>query len=323
MVSEALVVQLTFLAAAVVFGVAWALRRAIEGRRPSIRELSAEDAALYAPGGQLPPPLPAPVEPYAAPAEFPGVAVSGPAAGRGIPVDWYRFLDLPLIGLVFLIFFSLTGMPGGQEEVPLEQKYRPDVLIFAMVFHVTMMGMVCAFMCRRASPGEWLGLRWRQWPLAFAIAPVTVFAMWCVMGVLHFSGWNEWLQRALGADGLQESVRLLMETQDPAIIVLMSLAAVVVAPVAEEVVFRGYLYPAAKRFCGGAGAVVFSSLVFAAAHGSAMALLPLFILAVVLCLLYEATGSIWAPVSVHFLFNGATVGIQLLARSGLVDVPAE
>ena len=96
----------------------------------------------------------------------------------------------------------------------------------------------------------------------------------------------------------------------------------IVAPIAEEVVFRGYLYPAAKRFCGPAGAVLFSSLVFAAAHGNVVALLPLFALAVLLCLIYEFTGSIWASISVHFLFNAATVAMQLLARSGLVDLPA-
>ena len=97
----------------------------------------------------------------------------------------------------------------------------------------------------------------------------------------------------------------------------------IVAPIAEEVVFRGYLYPAAKHFCGPVGGILFSSLVFAAAHGNVVALLPLFVLAVLLCLIFEFTGSIWANISVHFLFNGATVALQLLARSGLVEMPAE
>jgi membrane protease YdiL (CAAX protease family) len=120
---------------------------------------------------------------------------------------------------------------------------------------------------------------------------------------------------------MQEAVKLLQEAKDPLVLALMSVAAVFVAPVTEEVIFRGYLYPAAKRFCGPAGAILFSSLVFAAAHGNVVALLPLFALAVVLCLLYEFTGSIWACISVHFLFNAATVSIQLLARSGVIPAP--
>jgi membrane protease YdiL (CAAX protease family) len=116
-------------------------------------------------------------------------------------------------------------------------------------------------------------------------------------------------------------VKVFQQVKDPLVIVLMAVTAAIVAPLAEEVVFRGYLYPAAKRFCGPAGGIVFSSLVFAAAHGHVVALLPLFILAVILCLLYELTGSIWACMSVHFLFNAATVTIQLLARNGIIDMP--
>ena len=183
------------------------------------------------------------------------------------------------------------------------------------------MGMVVAFVLWRVKLAEWLGLRWKMWPLAFAIAPLTVFFMWCLMGTLHISGWNGWLERSLGIDSMQEAVKLLQEAKDPLVIILMAIAAVIVAPLAEEVIFRGYLYPAAKRFCGTAGAILFSSLVFAAAHGNVVALLPLFALAVILCLLYEFTGSIWACISVHFLFNAATVSIQLLARSGIVDIP--
>jgi len=102
----------------------------------------------------------------------------------------------------------------------------------------------------------------------------------------------------------------------------MGVAAVIVAPLAEEVVFRGYLYPAAKRFCGAYGAMIFSSMVFAAAHANAVALVPLFILAMLLCLIYELTGSIWANISVHFLFNLATVTLQLLVKYGVIDVQA-
>jgi membrane protease YdiL (CAAX protease family) len=50
-------------------------------------------------------------------------------------------------------------------------------------------------------------------------------------------------------------------------------------------------------------------------------LLPLFVFGLVLVALYEYTGSIWAPVAVHFVFNAATVAVQILLR--FVDLPAE
>ncbi len=100
---------------------------------------------------------------------------------------------------------------------------------------------------------------------------------------------------------------------------MMVLAAAFFAPICEEVVFRGYFYPVLKRFGGMWVGALASSLVFSAAHGSMAAMLPLFLFGLLLVLLYEKTGSIWVPISVHFLFNGATVVIQLGLRYYGID----
>jgi membrane protease YdiL (CAAX protease family) len=320
------VIIATYLAAAFLFAAFWVFR-AVAGKSAS--------------GQAVPPPVPvtwpAPLEeplvraaedsPYAPPAapqaDPPPAAPQDLASGLRlrVPTTPYRALDLPLIGLVFLLYFALTAMPAGADPQPLEQKFGPGVLIASIIFQLLLMGMVAGFVVWRVNLVEWLGLRWKSWPLVFAIAPLTVFFMWCFMGALFFSGWNAWLERSLGIESMQDAVKLLQEAKDPLVIGLMAVAAVIVAPVAEEVVFRGYLYPAAKRFCGPAGGMLFSSLVFAAAHGNVVALLPLFVLAVLLCLIYEFTGSLWACISVHFLFNAATVTMQLLARSGAIPTP--
>jgi len=305
-----LVIQLAFLAAALLFLACWGLRAAlgkIPAAAPAVGPGPAEREALPESTAVLPPPLP-------------GAASWGLAGWLRVPCGHYRLLDLPLIGLVFLIYFALSAMPGDAAALPLEKKFTPELLITSILFQLMLMGMVVAFVRWRVGLAEWLGLRWKAWPLAFAIAPLTVFFVWCLLGTLHLSGWNGWLERGLGIDSMQEAVKLLQQSSDPRVIGLMAFAAVIVAPLAEEVVFRGYLYPAAKRFCGPAGAILFSSLVFAAAHGNVVALLPLFVLAVLLCLIFEFTGSIWACIAVHFLFNGATVAMQLLARSGAVEL---
>jgi uncharacterized protein len=46
------------------------------------------------------------------------------------------------------------------------------------------------------------------------------------------------------------------------------LAAMIAAPVAEELVFRGYLYSAAKRFLGGIPSLVLTGSIFAAVHAA-------------------------------------------------------
>ena len=53
-----------------------------------------------------------------------------------------------------------------------------------------------------------------------------------------------------GNDGKQEVVKAFTENDDPVMLGLLVLLAVVVAPLTEEILFRGYLYPVAKRFVG-------------------------------------------------------------------------
>jgi len=324
----------TFAAAAVIFFVTWGIRVMLGKSERFESPVAAPEASAGLPAspGGSPPPLSRSDSdsPYAPPMAMPPPL---PLSEEVVPVRQsglfkvstapYRFYDLALIGLVLVIFAGLTAANAGAEEMPLDKKYTPAVLIASIIFQFLIMGMVLAFVTWRVKITEWLGLRWRMWPLAFPIAIGTVLTMWCIMAALAYSGWNTWLEKSLGIESMQEAVKVFQEVKDPVVIALMAVTAALVAPLAEEVVFRGYLYPAAKRFCGPAAGIIFSSLVFAAAHGHVVALLPLFILAVFLCLLYELTGSIWACMSVHFLFNAATVGIQLLIRSGIIDMPVE
>jgi membrane protease YdiL (CAAX protease family) len=173
--------------------------------------------------------------------------------------------------------------------------------------------LVAVLVVSRVGWDQWLGLRWRQWHWVFVIAPGAVFFMWLVFGGLQISGYVKWME-SLGVETVQETVQLLQESRDPLILGLMAFAAVIAAPVCEEVVFRGFLYPVMKKFAGAWPAAICSALVFASAHGNLTALLPLFIFGGVLVFVYEKTGSIWAPIAVHFCFNGATVIVQLAAH---------
>jgi membrane protease YdiL (CAAX protease family) len=158
-----------------------------------------------------------------------------------------------------------------------------------------------------------MGLRWPGWRWVFLIAPGAVFLMWLVFGGLQISGYVEWME-SLGVETVQDTVQLLQTTDDPLLFGLMAFAAVIAAPLCEEIVFRGYFYPVMKKFAGMWPAAICSALVFSAAHGNLTAVLPLFLFGGLLVFIYEKTGSLWAPIAVHFCFNGATVAIQMAAR---------
>lgn len=88
-------------------------------------------------------------------------------------------------------------------------------------------------------------------------------------------------------------------------------ALVVLPPLVEEILFRGFLYTRFKKVLSLGWAAVAVSLLFAAAHlqlGSGNALLwvaalDTFVLSMVLVYIREKTGTIWAGVGVHALKN--------------------
>jgi membrane protease YdiL (CAAX protease family) len=239
---------------------------------------------------------------------FPSSAVS--PSGR-VPVWFYRPADLAGAGFVFLVFGWLFSATLGVPEQPMVLNWRALLVNIGLQFFIA--GVVMVFAMSRMDLNGWLGLRWPSWRRVFLIAPGAVGFMWALFAGIQACGYMEWME-SLGVETVQETVKLLQESEDPLILGLMTAAAVIVAPLCEEIVFRGYFYPVLKKFGGAWPAAVCSSLVFAAAHGSLASLLPLFLFGGLLVFIYEKTGSIWAPIAVHFCFNGVTVIVQLLAR---------
>jgi len=94
-------------------------------------------------------------------------------------------------------------------------------------------------------------------------------------------------------------------------LLLTGASLVLLAPLAEEVLFRGFLYTNLRARFRARYAIVATSLLFAVGHlqfGSNAPLLWIaaidtFVLSFVLCVIREKTGSIWAGVVIHMLKN--------------------
>ena len=95
--------------------------------------------------------------------------------------------------------------------------------------------------------------------------------------------------------------------------------AVVVAPIAEELVFRAGLYRYLRGAVGRTAAVVLSSMAFGLIHFSLVGFPSLMLVGVACCLVYEATGNLKVPIFLHAAFNGNQVILMVL--SGLVELP--
>lgn len=95
----------------------------------------------------------------------------------------------------------------------------------------------------------------------------------------------------------------------------LGFVAIVLAPIAEEIIFRGILYPTIKRYGFPRLALWGTSLLFALIHASAPIFIPLLVLALALTLLYEMTDNLLAPIVAHSLFNAINFAMFFLSDS--------
>jgi CAAX protease family protein len=91
-------------------------------------------------------------------------------------------------------------------------------------------------------------------------------------------------------------------------------AAILLAPVTEEMLFRGILYPAIKQLGYPRLALWGISLLFGAIHMNMVSFVPLVMLALVLTGLYEWTDNLVAPIAAHVLFNAANFAKLLVLQ---------
>lgn len=89
--------------------------------------------------------------------------------------------------------------------------------------------------------------------------------------------------------------------------IVLGFSAVILAPVSEEVLFRGLFYPALKQFNRPLVALGLSSVIFGAFHVHLPSFLPLTLFAVVLVVLRDRTQNLLAPITAHATFNLANV----------------
>lgn len=87
-----------------------------------------------------------------------------------------------------------------------------------------------------------------------------------------------------------------------------------VAPAAEEIFFRGYIFAGLRERWGTGAAVVLSSVLFSLAHATPGVLPPLFIIGAVFCLIYEHTDSLWPCVALHGAMNALAFAVAYLSE---------
>lgn len=116
----------------------------------------------------------------------------------------------------------------------------------------------------------------------------------------------------------QVAVKHLKSTMQFPLLFLLTIVAIIsIVPIAEEILFRGFLQRWLVQNLGRVKGIALASLLFAIFHFSMSQkwdnielLLSLFILSCFLGFIYERQGSLWAPIGLHTTFN--TISVMMI-----------
>ena len=228
-------------------------------------------------------------------------------------------IDL-FMGFIVLAFYYLKFLPIEADSVPINPSDpgmpSKNLIMghFLMTFFMLAFALSTLYLGGRRSAMNIFGLkrlglsRWLLW-----VSCGAAVAGGLVM-VLHQVLMKYWLLPTFGEMAVQEAVETMLLVKDPAVKVLLIVNACLVAPLAEEILFRGYIYAAVKRYTGPIFSIVVVSLLFAVVHLNIPALWPLWFFAILLTLAYEFSGSLWVPIGIHALFNTFNVALMLSGR---------
>lgn len=224
--------------------------------------------------------------------------------------DMMRPADLAMVAIL-LAFYYLRFLPAGSEHNDPAPGGVPSLPLILAQFLVTLFTIVFAlsmiYLNGQRNLSEVFGLqrvslkKWILWVLAIGV-PATA----AVVG-LHHAVTTYWLVPKFGDMNSQQAVEALRLVKDPLNRVLLIIYACLLAPLAEEVIFRGYIYAAVKRYTGPLFSMVVVGLLFSVVHLNIPATIPLWVFAIILALAYELSGSLWVPIGIHALFNTLNV----------------
>ena len=137
---------------------------------------------------------------------------------------------------------------------------------------------------------------------------------WAALGLVTFFVVSAIYAAMVQPDAEQTTVQDLGGDQGTVGLVVAGLMVIVVAPVVEEIFFRGFFYRALRTRLGVLLAAAIDGVVFGFIHfqfdgaDGLLILPPLMLLGFVYCLVYEKTGSLFPVIGLHAFNNALAYG---------------
>jgi uncharacterized protein len=155
------------------------------------------------------------------------------------------------------------------------------------------------------------GRKVRSWQLGFRPTSPRYAAGLVVLALLAFLLFSELWAVILNESAKEKLLEQLGANETALLLALSALLTTVIAPICEETLFRGYIFPALSKWKGWLVGALMTGVLFGGVHyGSApvIDLVPLGMLGFLLCMLYRRTGSLYPGIATHSLNNSIAFG---------------
>jgi membrane protease YdiL (CAAX protease family) len=242
------------------------------------------------------------------------------------PIGWVNFgiFACTMVIVVFVVQnIAATVFFAAPTEDEAPRQLTPWLAVFAVL--LLQLPMLAVFyIARRFYPGHYAG-RMNHLELspgaAFRIT-VPLFLMYLPVIWIASLLWTNVLS-ALEAAGVietlepQQLITLFQDGGDPVAIGLLVAFAVILAPVVEEIIFRGCVYRFLKSQTTLLPAQILSGCIFSFMHANLLSFIPLVIVGVLLARVYEKTGNLMVTIWFHAFFNAFS--LLMLFITGMSD----
>lgn len=237
------------------------------------------------------------------------------ALGKALCYLLLFLLCQALVAVIFtlaaVLWLSLTGPSGADLPVLLAQASALILSrtgLIALISDLAVLVVLAVFfLCRKKNPLQEVGLvRTDPWcaGAACAAAPLLYALVTLILAFLPEAWLNSYAEAAAGLD--QNDLWTVLAT-------------VILAPVTEEVIFRGLIFSRLERAIPSWLAAVLSALAFGVCHGQPVWMAYAFLLGLVFAWFRLRTGSILPSLLAHVVFNGISPLSGALSEGGVGD----
>ena len=198
------------------------------------------------------------------------------------------------------------------------------VIVSALLFQVVLLAMIWRFLREQNIRwSEGFGLR-RDVVNALGLGALVIGVFLPIAALLQGAAISVMKHFNIETP-MQLALQAMMNSSSASEIAVLGVITVIVAPIAEETLFRGILYPTIKQLGFPRAALWGTSVLFALIHFNLAAFVPLLLMALVLVWLYEKSDNLLAPIAAHVIFNAVNFGraIYMILHDSAHSIPVQ